>query len=233
MPSTRTHVTTLALQPLSFPFSFLHPQLPASPWLPLHRAVATKTQHLPPSSSSWWPRLLPSLHPPCLQQPVSAQRHPAVPKYLLLCPLESIRSQGSQMVGALPAAGSSGHLSPLLWWAAGGMLAQQGMGCSGRAVLADALLHPPPAPPPADSQVSPLHKLLCEFEDHFSHTCLGLQKPVPKHLELTLGRKKKPIHDGWGEKSLLVNPRLPRTCRRPCCLQVLGADGAAQELTFC
>lgn len=162
LPSTWTHIATLALQPLSSPFSFLHPQLPASPWLPLHGAVATKTQHLPPSSSSWWPRLLPSLHPPCLQQLLSARRDPAMPKYLL-CPLESICSQGSQMVGALPAAGSSGCLSPLLWRASGGMFAEQGMGCAGRAVLGDALLHPPPAlqaPPPADSQVSPLHKLL-------------------------------------------------------------------------
>jgi len=117
------------------------------------------------------------------------------------------------MVGALPAAGSPGFLFPLLRWAAGGMLAERGMGCTARAFLADALLHPPPAlraPPPADSQASLVHKLLSEFEDHFSHTCLGLQKPVPKHLELTLGRKQKPIHDGWGGKSLLV--RLPAAC---------------------
>lgn len=130
----------------------------------------------------------------------------------LLCPLETIRSQGSQMVGALPAAGFSGLLFPLLRWVAGGMLAEQGMGCTARAFLADALLRPLPAlwtPPPADSQASPLHKLLHEFEDNFSHTCLGLQKPVPKHLELTLGRKQKPIRDGWGGKSLLVNQRLP------------------------
>lgn len=51
-------------------------------------------------------------------------------------------------------------------------------------------------PPPADFQISLLHKLLCEFEDRFSHTCPGLQKPVPVHLELTLcGRQKN--HPLW------------------------------------
>ena len=140
-----------------------------------------------------------------------------MPKSLLLCPLETICSQGSQMVGALPAAGSSGLLFLLLRWAVGGMLAEQGMGCTARGFLADALLHPLPAlraPPPADSQASLLHKLLREFEDHFSHTCLGLHKPVPKHLELTWGRKQKPVRDGWGGKSLLVNQHLPLSPQR-------------------
>jgi len=116
-----------------------------------------------------------------------------MPKSPLLCPLETAWSQGSQMAGGLPAAGSSGLLFLLLWWAVGGMLARQGIICMAQAFLADALLPPPAlwAPPPADFQISLLHKLLCEFEDRFSHTCPGLQKPVPEHLELTLcGRQK-------------------------------------------
>lgn len=87
------------------------------------------------------------------------------------------------MVGILPATGSSGLLFLPLWWTVGGLLAKQGISCMASAVLADALLLSLAAlwaPLLADSQVSLLRKLLCEFEDHFFlHTYLGLQKPVP------------------------------------------------------
>lgn len=74
------------------------------------------------------------------------------------------------MVGILPATGSSGLLFLPLWWTIGGLLAKQGISCMASAVLADALLLSLAtlwAPLLADSQVSLLHKLLCEFEDHF------------------------------------------------------------------
>lgn len=217
VPSTWTHVTILTLQPFSPSSLSFIPSSHLQPDCLILGAVATKTR----CSLTFAALLLllggPAccLHcipPACSSRRWVPRRDSAMPKSLLLCPLETICSQGSQMVAALPAAGSSGLLFLLLQWTVGGMLAEQGMGCTARAFLADALLRPLPAPrasPPAGSQASLLHKLLREFEDHFSHTCLRLQKSVLKHLELTLGRKQKPIRDGWGGKSLLVNQRLP------------------------
>lgn len=225
-PSTRTHVT-ISSHPCNHPGSaalLLSLLLFQSSPAPTFTPAASYTGPLPPKPHVAW-RLLPSSSH-SVAQPVALTASPRVaaaghecPAGTLPCPspFSSARWRPSiagdpRLVGALPAAGSSGLLFPLLRWAVGGMLAEQGMGCTARAFLADALLRPRPAlraPPPADSQASLSHKLLCEFEDHFSHTCLGLQKPVPKHLELTLGRKQRPIRDGWGGKSLLVNQRLP------------------------
>lgn len=172
-----------------------------------------------PPPLSCCPNLLPSLYHPSLQQlAASAQErscHAQIPSPL---PLETVCSRWQELCQLLalqeplpaPVVGS---------W---GMLAEQGMGCTAGASRADALPCPPPslwAPPPADSQASLLHKLHHELEDRFSHTCLGLQKPIPVHLELPLVRKQQSVHDGWGGKSLLLNQGLPQSATIPaqCC----------------
>lgn len=220
LPCTRTHITILALQPFSSSsLSFIHSSH-LHPDCLIHRAVATETW----CSLTFAALLLPLGGPAC-----------CFPCISLACSTMASAREGPCNI-QVPSLPTGDHLQPgfpdgrnfaSCWLfstplhAVWGMLAEQGMGCTARAFLADALLCLLPAlwaSPPADSRASLLHKLLCEFEDRYPHTCLELQKPVPVHLELTLGRKQKPIHDEWGGKFLLVNPPpLPTTCCYPCC----------------
>lgn len=68
LPSTWTHITILALKPSFSPlFSFLHPQLPPSSWLPLTRGHCHQNLMLLdiccPAPLAWWPSML-LPHPP-------------------------------------------------------------------------------------------------------------------------------------------------------------------------
>lgn len=178
-----------------------------------------------PPPLSCCPSLLPSVHPPSLQQLAASAREGSCHAQIPSLPLETICSRWQELSQLLALQEPLPSAVVGSW----GMLAEQGMGSAAGASRADALPCPPPslwAPPPADSQASLLHKLYHEFP-HLP----GASETYFSVFGSEFDQKQQSVHDGWGGKSLLLNQGLPQ-CATILLCAVLGASGKAPGLSF-